>query len=47
MKFFLELEDWWIFDDGTIPVLQGYGAAQCGMSHEKISQDLPTPLKPF
>jgi hypothetical protein len=23
MKFFLELKDWWNFDDGTIPVLQG------------------------
>jgi hypothetical protein len=23
MKFFLELKDWWVFDDGTIPVLQG------------------------
>jgi hypothetical protein len=29
MKFFLELIDWWIFDDGTIPVLQGSELFSC------------------
>jgi hypothetical protein len=46
-KFFLELEDWWTFDDGRIPRLQGSELLHV-LGLDSISlQDLRSFIVPF